>query len=76
MRCYICDTPAQPIVHPDFSEYACPHCGTYKISATAMVLFEMHNWKFNVVSARHWITRQLQAGEAPLIDSQRAVFLT
>lgn len=24
MQCYICDTPAQPIVHPDFSEYACP----------------------------------------------------
>jgi hypothetical protein len=41
-----------------------------------MVLFEMHNWKFNVVSARHWVTRQLQAGETPLIDSQRAVFLT
>jgi predicted RNA-binding Zn-ribbon protein involved in translation (DUF1610 family) len=76
MGCYICGTPAQPIVCSAFNEYPCPNCGRYRISTTAMVLFEMNKWTFNVPSARRWIASEIRWGETPLIDSQRAVFLT
>jgi len=76
MRCYICGTPAEAIVSGALNECPCPICGHYRISNTAIALFEMNRWHFNVETARRWIASELRWGETPLIDSQRAVLLT
>ena len=76
MSCYICGNEVvEPVVRPDSEEYPCPDCGHYRISGTAMELFRLHDWKFDIYLVRRWIADQQGSGEIPLIDSGVASLL-
>ena len=70
MTCLICNEPAQEI-HPggDYEERACPTCGHYRISGTALVLMHAHGWHFDAELTRRWLAQQQGSGVIPTIDS-------
>nr|WP_294980102.1 hypothetical protein [uncultured Pseudomonas sp.] len=72
MDCYICGTEAHSLQGVDHERIACPGCGDYKISGTALALMKQHNWKFDVDITRRWIADHQGTGEIPLINSQIA----
>jgi len=67
MSCYICGNEVvEAIVRPDSEEYPCPDCGHYRISGTAMELFRLHHWAFDIYLACRWIADQQGSGKIPL----------
>lgn len=70
MTCLICGEPAQE-VDPggDYEERACPTCGHYRISGTALVLMHAHGWHFDAELTRKWLAQQQGSGVIPTIDS-------
>jgi len=76
MECFICATDSSEVPSSgDYKQLACPDCGEYRISGTAIALFKEHNWRFDVDLTRRWLTSQLGTGKLPLIDSDRAASL-
>ncbi|POA50338.1 hypothetical protein C1893_01945 [Pseudomonas sp. MPR-ANC1] len=75
MSCFICGDEAQLSVRPDSEEYQCPKCGHYRISRTAIELYRLGLWKFDIYLARRWIADQQDSDAIPFIDSDLAVRL-
>lgn len=75
MSCYICGEEVDPVALPDSTEIPCAYCGHYRITGTAIALFEKNGWKFNVDLTRRWIASQQGSGTIPVIDSNRAALL-
>jgi DNA-directed RNA polymerase subunit RPC12/RpoP len=76
MKCFICAAESNEVPSSgDYKQIACPECGEYKISGTAIALFKEHNWKFNIEEARRWIASHQGSGTIPMIDSNRAASL-
>ncbi|WP_448090735.1 hypothetical protein [Pseudomonas azerbaijanoccidentalis] len=76
MECFICSTESNEVPSAgDYKQLACPVCGEYRISGTAISLFNEKNWKFNVEEARRWLASQQGGGTIPLINSERAASL-
>lgn len=76
MKCFICSTESSEVPSVgDYTQLACPTCGEYKISGTAIALFKERHWKFNVGEARRWLASQQGSGTIPLINSERAASL-
>jgi len=73
MTCLICDEPATDVdPSGDYEERACPKCGHYRISGTALVLIHAHGWRFDVELTRKWLAQQQGSGVIPTIDSNLA----
>ncbi|MFJ7312897.1 hypothetical protein ACIQVE_09025 [Pseudomonas sp. NPDC098747] len=76
MECFICGTESSEVPSAgDYKQLACPECGEYKLSGTAIALFKEHNWKFNIEFTRLWLETQRKGGTIPLISSERAATL-
>lgn len=76
MECYICETESNEAdPSGDYKQIACPVCGEYKISRTAIQTMENHGWKFDVDLTRRWLASQQGSGTIPMIDSNRAASL-
>lgn len=73
MECLICHKPAHSAPsHGDYQECACPECGHYKITRTAIASMESNGFRFDVDLVRNWIASQQGSGEIPVIDWQLA----
>lgn len=73
MNCFICEAEAADIPPVgDYFERACPECGHYKISRTAVNLLQINSWSLDVELTRRWLAMHLGTGEIPLITSDRA----
>lgn len=69
MECFICQTEATRIDPTgDHQRLACPGCGEYKISNTALDLMKKNGFKFNVQITREWLKSHLGTGAIPLIN--------
>lgn len=76
MECFICQSEATKIDPTgDHQRLACPACGEYKISNTALDLMKKSNLEFNVEFARAWLNSHLGTGVVPLIDDATATKL-
>lgn len=76
MECFICATESnEGPSSGDYKQIACPACGEYKISGTAIALFNEYNWKFDVDLTRQWLASQQGSGVIPVIESNRAALL-
>jgi len=76
MECFICGTESSEVLPlGDYKQLACPECGEYKISDTAIQTMNNNNYKFDVDLARRWLAMHLGTGEIPLINSDRAASL-
>lgn len=69
MACYVCGAQAHSLQGVDHERIACPDCGDYKISGTALALMTQHGWTFDVELTRRWIGSYQGSGEIPLISS-------
>lgn len=76
MNCLICDGSAV-VVDPDgdYEERACPECGRYRVTATALAYMKVHDWHFDVELARKWIAERQSFGVIAVIDTHQAVRL-
>ena len=76
MTCLICDGQAA-VVEPDgdYEERACPECGHYRVTGTALVLLKAHSWRFDLELTRKWIADHQSSGVIPTIDSAQAARL-
>ncbi len=73
MTCLICGEPAAVVsTDGDYDERACPKCGQYRITDTALILMDAHDWHFDVELARKWITKHQNTRSIPTIDSNQA----
>jgi len=73
MTCLICDEPADEVdAGGDYQERACPKCGHYRVTGTALVLMRKHSWCFDVELTREWIEQHQGSGTIPTIDSNQA----
>ncbi|POZ99554.1 hypothetical protein C4E44_34405 [Pseudomonas sp. MWU12-2312b] len=73
MTCLICGEPATVIdTDGDYDERACPSCGHYRITDTALILMDAHDWNFDVDLARKWISEHQSTRFIPTIDSHQA----
>jgi len=76
MECFICSTESNEVPSAgDYKQLACPKCGEYRLSGTAIALFKENNWKFNIEETRRWLASQQGGGTIPLISSERAASL-
>lgn len=76
MDCFICQSDATRIDPAgDYQRLACPACGEYTISNTALEEMRKNGFKFNVEIARQWLNRYLGTGEIPRIDTATAMKL-
>ena len=76
MKCFICSTESNEVpAAGDYKQLACPECGEYRLSGTAITLFEQNKWKFNVEFTRLWLESQRSGGTIPLVTSERAATL-
>jgi len=76
MDCYICQAkPTELDRSGDYQRLACPECGEYKISNTALELMKKDKLKFNVDIARGWLLRHQGDGVIPLINGVTAANL-
>ncbi|MGF6127204.1 hypothetical protein QF019_002413 [Pseudomonas frederiksbergensis] len=76
MSCLICDEPAAIFdAGGDDQERACPKCGHYRITGTALVLMHAQGWRFDLELARKWIGEHQGSGTIPTIDSHQAARL-
>lgn len=75
MSCYICGKDVDLIHRPDSEECPCPDCGHYRLSGTAIKLYEDNDWKFDIEITRQWLASQQGRGIVPLIDSDTAKLL-
>jgi hypothetical protein len=72
-ECLICHKPANAIPPAgDYEERACPECGHYKISRTALTSMEAQGFTFNIGLMREWLAAQQGSGEIPVINWQVA----
>jgi hypothetical protein len=73
MTCLICDEPAAEVdAGADYQERACPKCGHYRVTGTALALLKTHGLRFDVELSRVWLAHQRGFGFIPTIDSQQA----
>lgn len=76
MKCFICYEPAAKIESDgDYEESACPKCGHYRVTGTALALMKTHEWRFDVELARKWVVERQSFGAMPVIDSHQAALL-
>jgi len=76
MECFICGTESSEVPSSgDYTRLACPECGEYKISDTAIQTMKNNNYKLDVDLARRWLAMHLGTGEIPLINADRAASL-
>lgn len=77
MECFICGTDATEIPPlGDHKRLACPQCGEYKISNTAIQVMK-NNWrKFDIERSREWLNSFLGSGQIPKIDDDKALGLS
>ena len=76
LECFICGTESNEVLPSgDYRQLACPECGEYKISDTAVQTMKNHNYKFDVDLTRRWLAIQQGSGTIPLINSDRAASL-
>ncbi|WP_210013981.1 hypothetical protein [Pseudomonas palmensis] len=69
MECFICQAKSTKLDPTgDHQRLACPECGEYKISNTALDLMKKNKLRFNVDIARDWLRRHQGSGEIPLIN--------
>jgi predicted RNA-binding Zn-ribbon protein involved in translation (DUF1610 family) len=75
MECRICRTETNEILPTgDFEEYACPKCGPYKITGSAVAVLEKHGYRLDVDLCREWLAQQGPQA-VPVIDSDLAMRL-
>lgn len=73
MECLICRMPAHRVPpRGDYQECACPECGHYKITRSAIASMESNAFRFDVGRVRGWLSSQQGSGEIPVIDWQQA----
>jgi predicted RNA-binding Zn-ribbon protein involved in translation (DUF1610 family) len=73
MPCLICgETAAVVETGGAFEEIACPNCGHYRITGTALALMENHRWRFDAELTRQWVAEHQGSGFIPTIDSHQA----
>ena len=76
MDCFICAQESSEVPSlGDYKRLACPQCGEYKISRTAIDTMETNGRKFDVDLTRRWLASQQGSGNIPLISSDRAASL-
>ncbi|AOE86124.1 hypothetical protein THL1_3576 [Pseudomonas sp. TCU-HL1] len=76
MKCFICGAEASPGASTgDYEWVACPDCGEYKVTRSALELLSKNGWSFNVGEARKWIASFQRSGETAVITADRAARL-
>jgi pyruvate/2-oxoacid:ferredoxin oxidoreductase beta subunit len=76
MKCFICKADASEVApYGDYKQLACPGCGEYKISGTAINAVENKRLVFNIQRSRDWLNSFLGTGQIPLIDEDKALGL-
>lgn len=75
MECLICGHETNPIDSAgDYEQRACPRCGLYKITRTALTTLEHNGCRLDPDRVRQWVFRQTPT-TVPLIDTQIALQL-
>ena len=76
MECFICGTESNEVLPSgDYRQLACPECGEYKISDTAVQTMKNNSWRFDIDLTRRWLASQQGSGTIPIINSDRAASL-
>ncbi|AYF87437.1 hypothetical protein D6Z43_09840 [Pseudomonas sp. DY-1] len=76
MKCFICGSEAsQGASTGDYEWLACPACGEYKVTRSALELLSKNGWSFNVDESRRWIASYQGTGEIAVITADRAARL-
>jgi len=76
MECFICGGEAnRGETTGDYQRVACPACGDYKMTGSALAEMEKHGFRFNIEVARQWIAMHQGTGEIPMINAATAVKL-
>ena len=76
MECLICKSKANEVTPSgDYKQLACPGCGEYKISGTAIKTIENKRLVFDIQRTREWLNSYLGTGQIPLIDEGKAIRL-
>ena len=76
MECFICATNAREVTPSgDYKQLACPECGEYKISNTAIQVMKNDGRKFDIERSREWLNSFLGSGQIPKIDDDKALGL-
>lgn len=72
-ECLICQKPARRVPpQGDYEERACPECGYYKMTRSALASMEARGFTFDVGLMRDWLAAQQGSGEIPVISWQVA----
>lgn len=75
MECRVCGAESNKIdPRGDYEEFACPACGPYKISRTAIGELERHGYRLDPTRTRKWLSQQTPE-TVPVIDSTLALQL-
>lgn len=76
MQCRICGVETNDIDSgDDYEEYACPDCGPYKVTRTAIATMDNHGVRLDVALTRRWLSQQTPEF-IPTIDSELAMRLS
>ena len=76
MECFICGSESSEVLPlGDYRQLACPECGEYKISRTAIKTIENKSLVFDIERTREWLNSFLGTGQIPLIDEAKALGL-
>ncbi|MEX2023415.1 hypothetical protein, partial [Pseudomonas aeruginosa] len=73
MSCYICGAQANVLQEPDDQRIACPDCGDYKITGSAVAVLEANGWTLDADITRRWIGTFQGTGNIPMITSTLAL---
>ena len=73
MKCFICGDESKNVLPSgDYTQLACPGCGEYKISGTAVHAVQSKKLIFDIQRSRDWLNSFLGSGQIPKIDEDKA----